>query len=145
MTTQFCTFFLDDLFFGVNVLRVQEVLRYQEMTRVPLAPPVVRGLINLRGQIVTAIDLRQRMHLPTRPGEEQFMNVIVNTRDAAISLLVDRIGDVLEMDDQSYDPPPHNLAPAIRNLIQGVYRLDTRLLLILDTEQVVEIETASLT
>jgi purine-binding chemotaxis protein CheW len=69
-TRQYCTFHLDGLFFGVEVSQVQEVLRYQDMTRVPLAPPMVRGLINLRGQIVTAFDLRQRLGMPPRPADE---------------------------------------------------------------------------
>ena len=74
---QFCTFFLDGLFFGVEVHKVQEVIRYQGMTAVPLAPAVIGGLINLRGQIVTAIDLRKRLALRPRAGGEQPMNVVV--------------------------------------------------------------------
>ena len=92
---QYCTFYLDGHYFGVDVLKVQEVIRYQEMTRVPLAPPVVRGLINLRGQIVTAIDLRRRLDLPDRPADQLPVNVVVQTDDGAVSLLVDEIGDVL--------------------------------------------------
>jgi len=134
---QFCTFFLDELFFGIDVLKVQEVIRYQEMTRVPLASNVVRGLINLRGQIVTAIDLRRRLNLPER--EAAFMNVIINTRDAAVSLLVDKIGDVLEVNDERFEPAPHNLNAFVRPMIQGVYKLDDCLLLILDTEKTVQI------
>src|SRR5438445_1840154 len=95
---QFCTFFLDELFFGVEVKKVQEVLRYQVMTRVPLAPPVVRGLINLRGQIVTAMDLRIRLQLSELPADQLPMNVVVRDGDGATSLLVDRIGDVLEVE-----------------------------------------------
>src|SRR5262245_46446739 len=90
---QFSTFFLDDLYLGVEVLRVQELIRFQEMTRVPLASPVVRGLINLRGQIVTAIDLRRQFGLPTAPADRDPMNVVVRTDDTAVSLLVDEIGD----------------------------------------------------
>jgi purine-binding chemotaxis protein CheW len=86
---QFCTFFLNDLFFGVEVLQVQEVLRCQPMTRVPLSPPTVRGLINLRGQIVTALDLRHRLELPERDAGSQPMNVVVRSDDGAVSLLVD--------------------------------------------------------
>lgn len=136
---QFCTFFLDDLFFGVEVLKVQEVIRYQEMTRVPLASNVVRGLINLRGQIVTAIDLRRRLNLPDRDSDELFMNVIVNTKDASVSLLVDEIGDVLEVNDELFDPPPHNLQRSVRNMVRGVYKLEKELLLILDTEKTADI------
>ena len=95
---QFSTFFVADLFFGVDVLCVQEVLRFQQMTRVPQAPEVIEGLINLRGQIVTAIDMRRRLRLPPRAGEKTPMNMVVRTEDGAVSLLVDEIGDVLDVD-----------------------------------------------
>src|SRR5437763_10143678 len=94
---QFSTFFVADLFFGVDVLRVQEVLRFQPMTRVPQAPEVIEGLINLRGQIVTAIDMRRRLRLPPRGAEHAPMNMVVRTEGGAVSLLVDEIGDVLDV------------------------------------------------
>src|SRR5580698_9899881 len=93
-SAQFSTLFVADLFFGVDVLRVQEVLRFQEMTRVPQAPGVIEGLINLRGQIVTAIDMRRRLGLPLRGEGHAPMNMVVRTEDGAVSLLVDEIGDV---------------------------------------------------
>ena len=139
-TNQFCTFFLDDLFFGVDVLSVQEVLRYQEMTQVPLAPSVICGLINLRGQIVTALDLRHRLHLPERPAGQLPMNVIVRTDDGAVSLLVDEIGDVLEVTDDAFESPPETIHGVARELIRGVYKLEGNLLLILDTEKAVAVE-----
>ncbi len=141
-TKQFCTFFLNDLFFGVEVLKVQEVIRYQEMTRVPLAPTMIRGLINLRGQIVTAIDLRHRLGLPSRAADELPMNVVVRTDDGAVSLLVDEIGDVVEVHEDHYERPPETLKGVARELIQGVYKLKQRLLLILDTEKTVSLTTA---
>src|SRR4051794_39425221 len=95
--SQFCTFYLDGSFFGVEVQHVQEVIRYQELTRVPLASPVIRGLINLRGQIVTAIDLRRRLGLADRPAGVLPMNVVVRSEEGAVSLLVDEIGDVQEV------------------------------------------------
>ena len=91
---QFCTFFLKDQFFGVPVQQVQEVIRYQEMTRVPLTPQVIRGLINLRGQIVMAVDLRRRFAMEDRPASQLPMNVVVRTDDGAVSFLVDEIGAV---------------------------------------------------
>ena len=132
---QFCTFFLNGLFFGVEVTNVQEVLRYQQMTHVPLAPPTVHGLINLRGQILTAIDLRRRLDLPARTGERLPMNVVVRTADGAISLLVDEIGDVVEIDDDIFERTPETLRGVARDLVRGVYKLKERLLLILDTEK----------
>lgn len=134
---QFCTFFLNGLFFGVEVLKVQEVLRSQPMTRVPLSSPTVRGLINLRGQIVTALDLRRRLELPERTGEAKPMNVVVRTADGAVSLLVDEIGDVVEVDAEVFEKPPETLNGVARELVQGVYKMKERLLLILDTDKTV--------
>jgi purine-binding chemotaxis protein CheW len=136
---QFATFLVADLLFGVDVLRVQEVLRLQQMTRVPQAPDVIEGLINLRGQIVTAIDMRRRLQLPPRAGDQTAMNIVVRTDDGAVSLLVDEIGDVLDMDEATYERPPENLDPATRELVHGVYKLKDRLLLVLDAERTVDL------
>lgn len=136
---QYCTFYLDGLFFGVEVRKVQEVIRYQEMTRVPLAPPVIKGLINLRGQIVTALDLRRRLELSPRPDGQLPMNVVVRTDEGAVSLLVDEIGDVLEVTDETFERPPETIDGVARELIRGVYKLRERLLLILDTEKAVHL------
>lgn len=134
---QYCTFFLDGLFFGVNVLGVQEVIKFQSMTQVPLASRVVSGLINLRGQIVTAIDLRRRLELGEREEDIPPMNVVVRTDDGPVSLLVDDIGDVLEVSDDTFEPPPPTMKGVARELITGVHKLDERLLLILDMNKVV--------
>src|ERR1700679_2753550 len=119
---QLSTFFVADLFFGVDVLRVQELLRFQQMTRVPLAPEVVEGLINLRGQIVTAIDMRRRLRMAPRAGERPLMNMVVRTGDGAVSLLVDEIGDVVDVDEAAYERPPENLELPAREIIRGVYK-----------------------
>jgi purine-binding chemotaxis protein CheW len=136
---QFSTFFVADLFFAVDVLNVQEVLRFQQMTPVPQAPEVIEGLINLRGQIVTAIDMRRSLGLPPRGGDKSPMNIVVRTSDGAVSLLVDEIGDVLDVDAAAYERPPENLDPAARQLIRGIYKLQGRLLLVLDAERTVEL------
>ncbi len=136
---QFSTFFVEDMFFGVDVLQVQEVLRAQQMSPVPRAPDVIEGLINLRGQIVTAIDMRRRLQLEPRASEEPPMNIVVRTSDGAVSLLVDEIGDVLDMDAATYERTPEGLDPAARELIRGVYKLKDRLLLVLDTEKAIEV------
>lgn len=138
---QLSTFFVADLFFGVDVLCVQEVLRFQQMTRVPQAPEVIEGLINLRGQIVTAIDMRRRLGLPPRDGDLTPMNMVVRTEDGAVSLLVDEIGDVLDVEVVTYEPPPDNLDPTARALIRGVFKLKDRLLLVLDAEKTVDLAT----
>lgn len=136
-TQQLCTFFVADRFFGVDVTRVQEVIRYQEITPVPLASSVIRGLINLRGQIVTALDMRARLGLPARANGDLPMNVVVRTDDGAVSLLVDEIGDVVEVADTNREPPPETLVHGSRELIAGVCKLKDRLLLVLDPERAI--------
>ncbi len=140
---QYCTFYVAGYYFGLDVLNVQEIIRYQEMTRVPLAPPVVRGLINLRGQIVTALDLRRRLELPERPADQLPVNVVVHTDDGAVSLLVDEIGDVLEVSEKLFERPPETLRGTARELIRGAYKLKDALLLILDTERTVNLTSSS--
>ncbi len=137
---QFCTFHVGPLFLGIEVCLVQEVIRAQAMTRVPLAARAVRGLINLRGQIVTAIDLRERLGMPQAEGDRAPMNVVVCTEDGPVSLLVDDIGDVLEAEDADYEDPPETLDPVSRELIRGVYKLPERLLLVLDTAAALGLE-----
>lgn len=136
---QYCTFWLDRLLFGIDVQKVQEVLLYQEMTRVPLAPPIVRGLVNLRGQIVTALDLRQRIGLKARSNEKKPMNVVIRTPDGAVSLLVDDIGDVIEVDISTLESPPEMMDGVSRELVDGVVKLKGKLLLILNTERAIHI------
>jgi purine-binding chemotaxis protein CheW len=136
---QYCTFYVGDMYFGIWVREVQEVLLYQDMVRVPLASPVVRGLINLRGQIVTAIDLRRRLGLPDREDGTDPMNVVVRTDDGAVSLLVDQIGDVVEVDERTFERAPENLRGRSRELIEGVYKLDGDLLLVLDAHRAIDV------
>jgi purine-binding chemotaxis protein CheW len=136
---QLCTFFLQGLFFGVEVEKVQEVIRYQEMTRIPLSPPVIAGLINLRGQIVTAVDLRQQLDLAARKSGELPMNVVIRRDDGPISLLVDEIGDVVEVEEQSFEHAPDTLDGKKRSFIRGVYKLKQQLLLLLDTEKAMSV------
>lgn len=138
---QFCTFTLGNMLFGVEVLCVQEVLLKQEMTRMPLANPVVSGLINLRGQIVTALDLRRRLEFePLEEGKDP-MNVVIRSGDTAFSLLVDEIGDVVDVDPDLFEAPPETLTGVARELILGAYKLEGRLLLVLDTERAVTLES----
>lgn len=143
-TRQFCTFYVNGLLMGVDVLDVQEVIRYHYMTRVPHAPRVIRGLINLRGQIVTAIDLRERLGLPARPPHELPMNVVVRCEGGAVSLLVDEIGDVLEAAESALESPPETLRGPARELVRSVCKLNDRLLLALDVGRATDIASAGL-
>jgi purine-binding chemotaxis protein CheW len=137
-THQFCTFYLDKLMFGVELQKVQEVMRSLELTPIPLAPDVVSGLMNLRGQIITAIDLRRRLELPNRPDEMLPMNVVIRSADGAISFLVDEIGDVVEVDEESFERPPETLQGKVREVILGVHKLDRHLMHVLDTDRACE-------
>ncbi len=137
---QLCTFVVDGLLLGVDVRQVQEVFRNQEMTAVPLADRSVAGLLNLRGQIVTAVDLRIRLGLAPRPDGIDPMHVVIRTDDGAVSLLVDEIGDVIESGDDVLERPPETLVGEVRRMIQGVYKLAGHLLLVLDTDTALTFE-----
>jgi len=140
---QFCTFYLDQLLFGIESRLIQEVVRSLELTEVPLAPETVSGLMNLRGQIVLAIDLRRRLELPPRPEGNAPMSVVVHSAEGAVGLLVDDIGDVIEVDDATFEPSPETLSERLRSVILGVHKLDRRLMHVLATAQVCAADAAS--
>ncbi|MDA1312640.1 MAG: chemotaxis protein CheW [Acidobacteria bacterium] len=137
-TRQYATFSVDGLFFGVEVLKVQEVLRFQAMTPVPRAARVIEGLINLRGAIVTAFDMRHRLGLDDRADGQMPMNMVLRHDDGAVSLLVDEIGDVIEVSKDDFEPPPETIPETAREMLEGVYKLPNRLLLVLSTEKVLQ-------
>jgi len=135
---QYCTFLLERLLFGVQVDRVQEVLRPQPITRVPMAPAGASGLLNLRGQIVTAIDLRSRLDLPRAENEDALMNVVIRTGvDSVVSLQVDSIDEIVTVNESTFERAPDTLDRNVRQLITGAYKLDNTLLLCLDVDKVV--------
>ena len=138
-TRRFATFTVDSLLFGVEVNKVQEVIRYQDMTTVPLAARGAAGLINLRGDVVTAIDLRTRLGLGPLPDGASPMNVVVRVEDEPVSLLVDAIGDVVQVSTEQFEEPPETLTGPGRALIRGAYKLDDRLLLALDVVRAVDV------
>ena len=146
MSLQYCTFRLDGHLFGVPVGSVQEVLRAQELTPVPQAPPEVSGLINLRGQIITTLGLRSTLGLPARAPDAPAVNVVVRSRDGdVVSLLVDEIGDVLEPDEESFAELPETVPARIRALVTGVCKLEGQLMLVLDTELAVQVGDSGIT
>ena len=136
-TSQLATFWLDGDLYGVEVEHVQEVLRSQSITRVPLAPPAVAGLINLRGQVVTAIELRERLGRPPRPAGTDAVVIVVRLHGEAVSLLVDSIADVVDVEAGDFEAPPDTLDGQARELIRGAYKLDGKLLLALDVQKAV--------
>lgn len=134
---QFTTFFIDDRFYGIDVMKVQEITRPLPMTTVPLAPDYVCGLINLRGQIATAISLRRLFGIPgNSPGEE--MNVVCRIDGLLFSFLVDRIGDVTEVDHAMREHAPATVDAEVRKFIDGICRLPGDLLSIINIDKVSE-------
>ena len=134
---QYVTFDLDDTLYGVEVAWVQEVLRPHTRTRVPRAPETIAGLVNLRGQVVLTVDLRTRLQLAPRQPDVEPMMVVVQVAGEPVSLLVDRIGDVVGADDHTYAPPPDTLDGPTRTLVTGAHKLDDQLLLLLDVERAI--------
>ncbi len=135
----YATFFLDGHYLGVEVEKVQEVFTARDMTPVPLASPVISGLINLRGQIITAIDLRKRLGFSERPENEEIMNLVVLTEDGVVDLVVDKIGDVVAVYPNLFDHPPSTLDRRLEGIVEGVYKLEGQLLLALNTEALVDV------
>lgn len=131
-----CTFYIENHFFGIDVDQVQEVIRYHEMTIVPLADKTISGLINLRGQIVTTIDMRKRLDFPIMMENQKPTNIIVRTDDGAVSLLVDDIGDVIDIFANNFELPPENLEGEIRQVLKEVCKYENKLLLILDIAKI---------
>lgn len=135
--TQLVTFYVGEQLFGIDVRAVQEIIRHQRITPVPLADPAIRGLINLRGQIVTVIDLRQRLQLRAREeGEPNDMNVVADAGGAAVSFQVERIGDVIDVDDTTFEPAPLAIPAHVRDLLLGIHKLPERFLHVLAVDKV---------
>lgn len=136
---QFATFKVGNLLFGVDVHDVQEIIRYQQLTPVPLAPDVVRGLMNLRGQIITAIDLRRRLAVNTATPEQELMNIVVSVEAEKVSLLVDSVGDVIKVSKDTFEETPPTVGGRIREIAKGVFKLPDGLMLVLNTERAVTV------
>lgn len=135
---QLCTFYLGGHFFGVDVEKVQEILHTQTVTPVPLCPPAILGLINLRGQIVTGFNLRLALGLHEATDSVNAVNVVVRSAVGTVSLLVDEIGDVIEVTDDDFESTPKTLQGVPREVIEGAYKLDDDLLLVLDVERALQ-------
>jgi purine-binding chemotaxis protein CheW len=131
------TFAIERRSYGVDVSRVQEILRPQDVTPIPLAPPDIAGLINLRGEIVTALDLRVRLGSAAR-ADARAMNVIMTSEHGPVSLLVDEVGDVVEVDESTFEPPPATLSGAARDLIVGTYEHEDMLVMELDVTRAID-------
>lgn len=139
-TGQYCTLTVGDLLLGIDVGRIQEVIRGTAFTPVPLADPAIRGLINLRGQIVTAIDLRRRMGFEALPLSEPTATMVLGTAEEPLALVVDTVGDVVDVDGDSFEPPPDTLKGEARTMIDGAHKLERRLLLVLNLDAVMAVD-----
>jgi len=137
--SQLSTFHVGKYLFGVDVAIVQEVVRLQQITPVPLAPPEIAGLVNLRGEVLTAIDLRARLELPRADAGREPVNVVVRVDDEPVSLLVDEIGGVLEVSQVPFQQTPSTVDERVRDLLLGAYTLPEQLLLALNARRVLEV------
>ncbi len=128
----FVSFSIAGQLFGIPVLKVQDVLASYKISRIPLAPPEIMGQLNLRGRVVTAIDIRRRIGLPPRDGNDKSMSIVVDNDNELYSLIVDSVGEVLSLDSTAFEASPPTLDPSFRTYAVGVYRLDQGLLVLLD-------------
>jgi purine-binding chemotaxis protein CheW len=136
---QFCTFFVNDLLFGVEVLDVEEIMSQHQVEPVPLSPPTVAGLVNHRGQIVTAIDMRQRLGFPKRAAGQRSMMLIARSREETVGLLVDKIGDVCSVNQEDFEATPETVTTEAKELVLGAYKLPNHLLMPLSLAKVAEV------
>lgn len=135
---QFSTMTVAGRQYGIDVTMVQEIVRPMPMTKIPLAPPYIYGLINLRGQVVTAIGLMELFGIPGKP-PEGLMNVICKHEDNLISLLVEEIGDVVEVNSSSFEPTPNTISPDLKKFLSGIYKFNDSLLSIIDISAIMEV------
>ena len=137
--TEYVTAMIDGQLFGLPIVRVQDVFIPERLTRVPLAPAEIAGVLNLRGRIVTLIDLRRRFGLRERKEGEDVMAIGVESRGESYGLLIDRVGEVVELDAVTPEPNPVNLDQRLAQVSSGIHRLDDQLLIVVDVDRVLDI------
>jgi purine-binding chemotaxis protein CheW len=142
--TEYVTVLIAEQLFGLPIARVHDVFMVDRLTRVPLAPPEVAGILNLRGRVVTTIDMRRRLDLPAREEKRINMAVGIEHRGESYGLLIDSVGEVLKIPAASCEPNPVNLDPRWSRVAEGVVQLDGRLMVVLDVERVLELKTVGL-
>lgn len=136
-TTEYLTVKIAEQTFGIPVLQIQDVLREQKVTRIPLASPEVAGSLNLRGRIVTAIDVRRRLNVPVVPGSRS-MSVVVEHNQELYSLIIDKVGDVLSLENTRIEKNPGTLSAQWREISAGVCQLENELLIIMDVARLLD-------
>ena len=136
---EYVTALIGGQLFGLPILRVQDVFAPERLTAVPLSPPEVAGVLNLRGRIVTLIDMRCRLGLGSRENGQQAMAIGVESRGESYGLLIDSVGEVLKLDDAGREPNPVNLDPRLARVSTGIYRLEGQLLMIVDDDRILDL------
>ena len=135
---EYVTAMIGGQLFGLPILRVQDVFIPERLTRVPLAPPEVAGVLNLRGRIVTLIDMRRSLGLEVHKNEGQMMAIGVERAGESYGLLIDSVGEVLKLDDAAREANPVNLDPRLARVSAGIHRLEGQLLIVVDVDRVLE-------
>lgn len=143
LNSEFVTMWVADQLFGIRVLEVQDVLGAQRIARIPLAAPEIAGSLNLRGRIVTAIDVRERLNLPHRADGTKTMSVVVEHKGELYSLIVDKVGEVLSLPAADFEKNPATLDPRWQEVSNGIYRLKETLLIVLDVARLLRFGTDS--
>jgi purine-binding chemotaxis protein CheW len=141
--TEYVTAMIGGQLFGLPILRVQDVFTPERLTRVPLAPPEIAGVLNLRGRIVTLVDMRRRLGLARRDDDGAPMAIGVELRGESYGLLIDSVGEVLKLDDGKREPNPINLDAGLARVSAGIHRLDGQLLILVDVDRVLDIGAKS--
>lgn len=138
--SDYVTLTIDHQLFGIPVLQVQDILSTVQITRVPLAPPEIAGSLNLRGRIVTAFDMRKRLELDPVPAGTKMMNVVVEHKNELYSLIVDRVGEVLSLQDDAFETNPPTMDKHLREISKGIFQLDKQLLIIVDIATLLNVQ-----
>jgi len=142
--TEYVTVTIGDHLFGLPIFRVQDVFVPDRLTRVPLAPPEVAGILNLRGRVVTAIDMRTRLDLGSRVTDQPVMAIGIEARGESYGLLVDAVGEVMALRDGACEAKPANLDPRLDKVAAGIYRLEGQLMVVLDVDRVLDIKNGAM-
>jgi purine-binding chemotaxis protein CheW len=137
-SSQYSTFWVDERLYGVNIQMVQEITKSMNVTDVPLAPNYIKGLINLRGQIATAVGLKELFEIQTQNNHEGKINVVCKSESYLLSLVVDEVGDVLELEDNLFEMTPETVSPKVSRFMTGVYKLPTSLLSVIDIQKIID-------
>jgi purine-binding chemotaxis protein CheW len=144
LVTEYVTVTIGDHLFGLPIFRVQDVFVPDRLTQVPLAPPEVAGVLNLRGRVVTAIDMRARLDLGSRAPDQPVMAIGIETKGESYGLLVDAVGEVMRLANSACQAKPANLDPQLSRVVAGIYRLEGRLMVMLDVDRVLDIKNGAM-